>query len=133
MLMCFALLTYRSVALFTSHMNAPRSLLRIDDNSLPDIDFDDISCDQAAIRSGTISDDLLREKPGPPSQARWLTTASRVCRLYVSTESPSPELSLLTKFVVCHYGPLWFRMKFHPRCTDGSRHFLQQAKLHRSE
>jgi len=74
-----------------------------DDNPLPDIDFDEISCDQAylyrimaAIRSGTISDDLLREQPGPPSHARWLTIASRVCRLYVSTESPSPELCLLT-------------------------------------
>jgi len=48
-----------------------------DDNPLPDIDFDEISCDQAylyrimaAIRSGTISDDLLHEKPGPPSHAR---------------------------------------------------------------
>ena len=57
--------------------------------------------------------------------------ASWVCHLYVSTESPSPELSLPTKFVVCHYGPLWFRMKCHPRCTDGSRHFLEQIILQR--
>jgi len=107
-----------------------------DDNPFPDIDFDEISCDlaylyriMAAIRSGTISDDLLREKPGPPSHARWLTTASRVCRLYVSTESPSPELFLLTKFVVCNYGPMWFRIKCRARCTDGPRHFLEQIRL----
>src|SRR5262245_58703403 len=46
----------------------------------------------SVIRNGAISNDLLREQPGPLSQARWLTTASRRCRLYVSTEEPSPEL-----------------------------------------
>ena len=103
-----------------------------------EIYFEEISCDQAylyriiaAVRGGAVSNDLLQEKPGPLSHARWLTTASRICRLYVSTDLPSPELSFLTKFVVCHYGPMWFTIKCRPRCTDGSHHFLKQIRLER--
>jgi hypothetical protein len=48
-----------------------------DENSLPEIDLEEISCDQAylyriiaAVRGGAVSNDLLQEKPGPLSHAR---------------------------------------------------------------
>lgn len=106
-----------------------------DGDPLPEIDVNELSNDQAylykmitAIRSGSISDDLLQKKPGPMSMARWLTTASRICRLYVATVLPSNELYSLTHFIVCCYGPTWFSIKCRPRCTDGPKHLLQQIK-----
>ena len=109
-----------------------------DGDALPDIDHNDLSRDQAylynivsSIRTGVISDDLLREKPGAMSMARWLTTASRICRLYVGTTQPMSELIYLTQFVVCNYAPMWFEIKCRPRCTDGSNHLLKQIKAQR--
>jgi hypothetical protein len=105
---------------------------------LPDIDHNDLSRDQAylyniitAIRTGVISDDLLREKTGAMSMARWLTTASRICRLYVGTAQPTSELYSLTQFIVSNYGPAWFQIKCRPKCTDGPNHLLEQIKVQR--
>jgi hypothetical protein len=106
-----------------------------DGDRLPEIPLDELSSDQSylyriitAIRTGVISDDLLKEKPGPISMARWVTTASRICRLYVATIQPSSELYSLTHFVVCNYGPMWFKIKCRSKCNDGSKHLLQQIK-----
>ena len=103
---------------------------------LPNVDVNELSRDQAylyriisAIRSGVIDNDLLHMKPGPISHARWLTTASRICRLYVATEKPNNDLYVLTEFVVCHYGPIWFHIKFSPKCMEGSKHLLEQINL----
>ena len=96
----------------------------------------DLSRDQAylykiikAIQSGVIDKTLLREKPGPMSRARWLTTACRICRLFIPQDQPCEELHLLTTFVVCHYGPIWFSRKSNPWCTDGSKRFFEIIKL----
>ena len=86
--------------------------------SFPELDVKDLSSDQAylhkiikAIQSGVIDKTLLREKPEPMSHARWLTTACRICWLFISQDQPCKELHLLTTFVVCHYGPIWFSIK----------------------
>jgi len=107
-----------------------------DGPTLPDIDLADLSRDQIylykiikPIKTGLLSSDLLREKPGPMSHDRWLTTAGRICRLYVATEEPSDELYLLTLFIVCYYGPMWFEIKKCAWCTDGAIHLLQMIKL----
>ena len=107
-----------------------------DGEPLPDLDRNELSRDQAylyniitAIRTGIISDDLLHEKPGAMSMARWLTTASRICRLYVGTTEPTSDLLYLTEFIVRNYGPMWFRIKWHPKCTDGPRHLLKQIHM----
>ena len=63
------------------------------------------------------------------SHARWRTTDCRICRLFISRDQPCEELHLLTTFVVCHYGPIWFSIKSNRRCTDGSKHFLKMIKL----
>ena len=107
-----------------------------DGATLPDIDLVDLSRDQTslykmikAIKTGLISSDLLREKPGPMSHARWLTIAGRICRIYVATEESSDELYSLTLFIVCYYGPMWFEIKKRAWCTDGAIHLLQMIKL----
>ena len=104
--------------------------------SLPELDVKNLSRNQAylykiikAIQFGVIDKTLLREKPGPMSHARWLTTACRICRLCISQDQPCEELHLLTTFVVDHYGPIWFSIKSNPWCTDGSKHFLEMIKL----
>jgi len=57
-----------------------------------------------SVTTGLISSDFLREKQGPMSNVRWLTTADTICRFYVVTEEPSDELYSLTLFIVCYYG-----------------------------
>ena len=104
--------------------------------SLSELDVKDLGHDEAylckiikAIQSGVIDKTLLREKPGPMSHARWLTTACRICRLFISQDQPCEELHLLTPFVACHYGPIWFSIKSNSWCTDGWKHFLEMIKL----
>lgn len=46
----------------------------------------DICC---AISSGEFSEQLANRSPGKLNHARWLTTANRILRLYVSTSKPS--------------------------------------------
>lgn len=113
---------------------SPSGFKKIDNGDpLPNIDVEELSCDQSylyqiisAIRTGYIDDDLLRQKPGPMLLSRWLTTANRICRLYISSDRPSDELLTLTQFIVCHYGPMWFTIKRSWKCTDGPKHLLDQ-------
>ena len=70
---------------------------------LPEIDVTDLSRDQSylyriitAIRTGTITDDLLREKPGAVSLERWVTTASRICRVCCNTAALQRTISVDT-------------------------------------
>ena len=63
------------------------------------------------------------------SHARWLTTACTIRRLFITQDQPGKEVHLLTTFVVCHYGPIWFSIKSNPWSTDGSKHFLEMIKL----
>ena len=63
------------------------------------VDRDQLSTDQQymyeihrAVVSGECSPDLARRNPGKMVHSRWLTTANRLLRLYVSEESPSENL-----------------------------------------
>lgn len=76
------------------------------------------------IVTGTCSQDLANRYPGHMSHSRWLTTANRILRLYVSTETPSESLKILTTFVVKVYAPCWFMIKTKPLCTHGSKHLF---------
>lgn len=99
---------------------------------LPDVAEADLSTDQkylfkivSAVATGVFPDDLANKSPGKMSHARWLTRANRVMRLYVSTESPSSELTVLATYIVKAYAPTWFAIKTHPSCKDGARHLYQ--------
>jgi hypothetical protein len=82
-----------------------------DDVTLPDIDYDDISSDQAylykmikAIRIGTISNDLLREKPGPLSHARWEVDCRTVGAIHRRTNYREDTLSFTGCRTLCEDG-----------------------------
>ena len=98
----------------------------------------DISKDQTylfdickGIELGTVSDTLATKEPGPLIHSRWLTTANRILRLYVSAEQPSAELVLLTDYVLQVYAPVWFSMKLEPECFKGTKYLWLMAKLSR--
>lgn len=80
-------------------------------SELPLMDFADLSTDQkylyeitAAISSNNLSADLANRNPRKITHSRWLTTANRILRLYVSSVKPSKNLqtfhSLLSKYML---------------------------------
>ncbi|GBL74603.1 hypothetical protein AVEN_235510-1 [Araneus ventricosus] len=84
------------------------------DCQIPTIDRNILSKDQQylldismAIKSGNCKENLTVRDPGPLSHSRWLTTANRTLRLYLSEESPTPELH----FILKSYVPMWFSIK----------------------
>ena len=86
----------------------------------PIIDFNasNLGNDQAyllqitnAVITGVANSSIQNNNPGKISNARWLTTANRILRLYISTEVPSESLQILAKFVVKVYSQSWFSIK----------------------
>ena len=105
---------------------------------LPDIDRKILSKDQqylldisSAIKSGSCTVDLAIREPGPISHSRWLTTANRVLRLYISVESPSEEHHILVGFILKSYMPVWFKIKESKYLTDGPKHVFDLIKSSR--
>ena len=103
----------------------------------------DLSDDQAllydfttAIRTGNVSPGLHSKKLGPMDHSRWLTLALRMCRLYISQNNLSGKdlrnLNLIVTFIVSHYAPMWFEIKFEPYYSNGRHHLLTSIKLFRS-
>lgn len=78
-----------------------------------------------AVNTGSCDEILAAQKPGPVSTARWLTTASRLLRLYVSKSHPTEDLKNLVAFIVKVYAPFWFLVKSEPQCINGSRHLFK--------
>lgn len=74
-------------------------------------------------------------KIGPLNNSRWLTKASRVLRLYVSTTKDNStywkNLHTLATFVVSCYAPVWFAIKCRPFVADAAKHFFLMVKLSR--
>ncbi|GBO32978.1 hypothetical protein AVEN_50262-1 [Araneus ventricosus] len=60
------------------------------------------------MKSGKAKQDLAVRDPGPSSHSRWLTTANRTLRLYLSEESATPELQEIVIFILKSYMPIWF-------------------------
>ncbi|GBN46669.1 hypothetical protein AVEN_1951-1 [Araneus ventricosus] len=97
-----------------------------------------LTCDQkyildicTAISSGVRSSVLVKRQPGTLNLARWLTTANRILRLYISTSDPSNELITLLVFILRVYGPSWFRIKVHHSIKHDARHLWHFISLSR--
>ena len=64
------------------------------------------------IRNGVIDKSIINLKIGPVDHARWLTTACRFLRLYVSTANFHNEstktLKTIVEFIIFHYSVMWF-------------------------
>jgi len=75
--------------------------------NFPSVDNTDLSSDQKylfdmcqVIAAGVCQEDIALRKPGPVVHSRWLTTASRILRLYISSVNPSEQLVTLTTFII---------------------------------
>lgn len=69
-----------------------------------------------------------KKKAVPIVMSRWLTTASRILRLYVSTNNPEEALRWLAQYVSKVYARVWFQIKLNPSCTNGARHLWLLAR-----
>lgn len=82
-----------------------------------------------SIKSGHISSSLAKKSPGTIHHARWLTKANRILRLYVSTDGPCQTLRDLVHIIMNVYAPGWFRIKSHPKASDGAPNFWYLTSL----
>lgn len=78
-----------------------------------------------AVDSGHCNEQLSSIKPGRLNLSRWLTTASRILRLYVTQTEASKELKTLTFFIMKIYAPFWFLIKNNPYAIHGSRYIFK--------
>ncbi len=104
----------------------------------PKMQLDGLSNDQRylflmalAVKSGSVPQELAQYKPGPLNLARWLTLASRILRFYVSQSDPSPELKIITNYVMKVYVPFWQAVKTDNCISSGSKHFFNLIKMTR--
>jgi hypothetical protein len=78
-----------------------------------------------AVHIGEVTENLANMKPGPISHSRWLTTAIRVLRLYVSVEMPSKGLTDIATFIMKVYARMWFKIRMNPYISEGPKHVLE--------
>ncbi|KAB0805378.1 hypothetical protein PPYR_02348 [Photinus pyralis] len=84
-----------------------------------------------AISKGTVDEKLSKRSPGKMVHSRWLTTANRILRLYVSTDEPSENLVILVTFILKVYAPMWFIIKSKPSCLQGAFNVWKMIQLSR--
>ncbi|KAL4720604.1 hypothetical protein ACJJTC_006946 [Scirpophaga incertulas] len=108
------------------------------DCQIPEIDKKTLSKDQKylleiseAIKSGECPKDLSIRDPGPLSHSRWLTTANRALRLYISQENPTAEFQEIVIFILKSYMPMWFCIKKTKLFTDGPKLVHQSIETSR--
>ncbi|KAK0066895.1 hypothetical protein Bpfe_003630 [Biomphalaria pfeifferi] len=68
--------------------------------------------------TGCCSEELARRNPGKMAHSRWLTTANRILRLYISQQNPTHSLQILATYIMQVYAPVWFAIKSKPSCVD---------------
>lgn len=85
-----------------------------------------------AVSTGICPVNLANKKTGPMHNARWLTTASRVLRLYVATDKPSENLIILVKYIMQVYVPMYFNVKSRNSSVFGSVHLFNFITYTRS-
>lgn len=77
------------------------------------------------ISNGRLSDKLVNRQIGPINKVRWVTTASRILRLYATEENPSLNLQVLAHYVVFVYAPMHFEIKLHSSVVFGAIHLTK--------
>ena len=109
---------------------------------IPDTIVKDLNKDQKylykivrMVTTGDLDIPVLNQMIGEINHSRWLTTACRACRLWLSKlpfEKNSPEyqsLKLIVTFIVDVYAVMWFNIKCEPNISHGSKHILTQLRL----
>ena len=64
--------------------------------------------------------DLAKRTLGKIHHTRWITFATRILFLYMSTPDPSNDLTWLAWFIVNIYAHLWFLSRKNWRVTEGA-------------
>ncbi|KAK0069077.1 hypothetical protein Bpfe_001259 [Biomphalaria pfeifferi] len=82
--------------------------------------------------TGCCSEELARRNPGKMAHSRWLTTANRILRVYISQQNPTHSLQMLATYIMQVYAPVWFAIKSKPSCVDGTKHIWLTVNLSRS-
>ena len=104
----------------------------------PNIEINDteLSTDQKylldiyrAVSGGSCSSSLAARNPGKMVHSRWLTTANRFLRIYVSTNEPSSNLIKIVQFIMTVYVPVWFNIKKNSSFIEGAKHFFEMMRL----
>ena len=111
---------------------------------LPDDVLKDLSTDQFygymminTIRTGVLPERLAHLEIGPVCHSRWLTTALRFLRIWISKHGLKGKklqnLRMIVEFIVGVYMPNWFNIKIKHSWVEGARHVLFQLELLRSQ
>ena len=91
----------------------------------------------STIRRGTVTLDLEQLDIGPVYHARWLTTANRFLKMWVSKHGFKGKnlanLKQIVQFIIGVYYPMWFEAKVKHSHTEGPRHILKQLELVRMQ
>ena len=92
------------------------------------VNNNDLSSDQKYLRdiiigisSGEISESLSKRSPGKVGYARWLSTANRALRVYVSQLTPTNDFIVIVKYIILVYALTWFSIKVQPTFYDSPR------------
>lgn len=108
--------------------------------TVPEIDMENYktSTDQKylleiclAISKGCVPQSLAEKMIGPICKVRWVTTASRILRLYVSEEDPSEVLQTIVQYIMTVYAPTIFRIKLQSSIVYGPVHLAKMIELSR--
>lgn len=108
------------------------------EGEIPMINEDELSSDQKylyqiaqAVAKGSCPKKLASLKPGNMSLSRWLTTASRFLRLWVSEKTPNAKLKTVVTYIMKVYVSSWFRIKKYKYCVDGPKHLVHMLQKSR--
>ena len=93
------------------------------------VDCDDLSTDQkylleihGATSQGREDNPVFERDSGALNHSRWLTTANRILRFYVSQANQFTSLILIAEFIMKVYAPMWFRIKCNSSVVNGAKH-----------
>ena len=84
-----------------------------------------------AIQNGSFPPSLVKRNPGTVHQARWVTSANNILRLYAQTLRPSASLRRLCIIILNFYAPCFFKIKQDYHITQGARNFYFALRLAR--
>lgn len=99
----------------------------------------DLSVDQRylyqmchSIQTGIVDSSLAMKNPGTMVHSRFLTTANRILRYYVSVSIASVKLTTLVNFIIKVYAPMWFTIKANESFKMGPKHIFKFIELVRN-
>ena len=81
-----------------------------------------------AILTGILPQGLSDQRPGNMCHSRWLTTAARILRLYMSEENPSEQFERLVNYILFVYMPTWLNVHWHSNIKNASKHLLEEIQ-----